>query len=132
MSLAQIRKELEQRLEALAYRWSWLISWENAPFNTEAYDGTFIEAFIIPAATLNASLNGIRVRHLGIFHLNIWTRDGIGAGEAETILQRICDVFVVIPKTGNVSIEKPPYAGKSYFNNGWRITPVTINYRSEQ
>lgn len=133
MSQAIVRSDLESKLLAWAATHSPTvkIALQNVPFIKPADYSPFVEEFLIPAYTVNASLDGSRQRYLGIFQLNIWTKDGIGSGTAERILASLEQHFPVIPKTGLVSVEQTPSAGRAIQQEGWEITPVMIKYRYE-
>jgi hypothetical protein len=106
------------------------ISFENTSFSKPS-TGNFLECFLIPNETINPAVNGTRKREIGIFQVNVWTRQNSGSKDAMTIAQGIVDLFPLVPK-GAVSVEKTPSIEKSLLDNsGWYITPVTIEYRLE-
>lgn len=132
MGNSTIRAELETRLRTWADAQSPAIkiAFENMPF-TKPTSGVFLETFLIPNITLNPTIDASRQRLMGIFQVNCWaSSDNKGMKAAESLAQSVIDLFPVVPKTGSVSIERTPYASPSLLDNsGWRIVPVTIQYR---
>lgn len=133
MSNSLIRKELEGRLAAWANAQTPKIpiAFENTPF-TKPAAGIFLEAFLIPAITLDRDTAGKGKRYLGMFQVNCWARSGRGMAEADSLAVSVINLFPLLPKQGNVSIDSTPYAENSIQDPaGWVITPVTIKYRYE-
>lgn len=133
MSDLIIRSELETRLKTWADAQvpKVLISSEGVPF-TKPTDGVFLEAFLLPSATLNPEVSGVRKRQLGIFQVNCWAKSGKGMKAVEQLAQNVIDLYPLFPKAGNVSIEQTPNAEPSILDtSGWIVVPVTIKYRYE-
>lgn len=109
------------------------ISRENTAFVKPANNATFLEAFLIPANTTLPTLAADTRRFWGDFQVNIWTKDGIGAGTGEVIAEEIAQLFPVVPKNYlPVSVEGPANIRRSLTDtSGWRVTPVLIPYRME-
>jgi hypothetical protein len=106
------------------------IAFENEHFEKPS-TGNFIECFLLPNETINPTVNGLRKREIGIFQVNVWTRQGYGTQAAMSIAQGIIDLFPLVPK-GAVSIEKTPSIEKGLNDpSGWYVLPVTIYYRLE-
>lgn len=134
MSNSIVRAELETRLKTWAEAQSPKvpIAFENVPF-TKPTDGVFVEAILIPNITLDANVAADRQTLMGIFQVNCWARSGKGMGEVERLANSIIGLYPILPKTGNVSIEKTPYVESSIQDtSGWVISPVTIMYRYEK
>jgi hypothetical protein len=132
MTTQVVRDFFENTLKAWAAAQSPAIpiSYENVAF-TKPTSGSFLECFLLPAATLNPSVRGNRKREVGIFQVNIWTKQGVGSKAGMTIAQAIVDLFPIVPK-GTVSIEQHPSIEKSLQDtSGWFITPITCMYRYE-
>lgn len=128
-----IRSELEVRLFAFAAA-------QNPPLEIATEDraftkGTlpFLECFLIPASTNNVTTDAKRIRLRGVFQVNVWVPSGKNKlAEGEAIAQGIIDAFPVVPKQGTVSIESTPEYSKALNDvAGWRIIPITIDYRVE-
>lgn len=109
------------------------LSRENVPFTKPTNGATWLEAEIIPANTINPDVSAHRRRFLGDFQISIWTKEGSGAGVAETIAEELQQVFKVFPKElMPVSIEAPVKIKLPLVDNsGWYILPVLISYRME-
>ena len=135
MSMTIIRASLMTALAtyAAAHNPPLTIARENTAFTKPTGGATFLEPFFIPANTTTPVLDGSRRRFWGDFQINIWTKDGIGAGEGEKIAEEIYQLFPVVPKSYlPVSIEGPANIKRSITDvAGWRITPILIPYRME-
>lgn len=127
-----IRSELETRLKTWADAQSPKIpiAFEGVPF-TKPPGTPFLQAYLMPAVTINPTVDGIRSREVGIFQVNCWVADGKGSAEAEALARNIINLFPLVPKTGTVSIEKTPSMASPLIDDGWRVVPVTITYRQE-
>lgn len=126
------RSELTVRLAALATPLGLPLSLENIPFTKPAGGAAFLEAFVMPAATIDVTLAGTRQREVGIFQINVWTPVGKGTKQTDDIVQAIKTAFPRVPVQGTVSIENTPYAKQAILDpSGYRITPVLVEYRQE-
>ena len=128
-----IRSELETRLKALADAQvpPVLIAFEDLSF-TKPVDAPFFECVIVPAATVNVDVSGNRIRELGVMQVNVWYPSGKGAGKGEALANKVIAHFPVVPISGTVVITQTPFKSRAIKDeSGWRIIPVTINYRQE-
>jgi hypothetical protein len=136
MSNSIIRAELETRLKTWADAQSPKIpiAFQNVPFTKPTTSGSvFLECFLIPNVTMNIELSGQRSTLYGIFQVNCWVQQGKGMKAAETLAQSVINIFPMLPKTGDVSIEGTPTAEPSLLDDsGWVVVPVTIKYRYEK
>ena len=109
------------------------IAREGMSFTKPANNSTFLEAFLVPANTVLPTLAGSRRRFWGDFQVNIWTKEGIGAGAGEAIAEEISKLFPTVPKNYlPVSVEGPANIRRSLTDtSGWRVTPLLIPYRME-
>lgn len=134
MSNSIIRAALESRLA----------TWANAqvPKVTVAFEGVasqkpsdgslYLEAFLMPNPTMNKTVDAKRNTYTGLFQINCWAPSGKGMGQVEALSQSIAALYPRLPKTGSVSVEKPPAVSKSISDDsGWLIVPVTVEYRME-
>ena len=131
MTQRTLRKEIEDKVRAWANSQSPAIkiAYENVPF--EKTDDTFIQLYIIPAASVNSTVDAKRVTLLGILQFNIFTKAGEGTKKSEDLAQALIDLFPVFPKIGTVSIESSGYIMSPLYDAQWRVTPVRFNYRQE-
>lgn len=107
------------------------ISYENVPF-TKPSSGPYIECFLLPAATVARTTKGDKTREVGIFQVNVWVLEGQGSGPAQSIADSIAALFPLVPKSGAVSIEKPPSIERAIYDvSGWYVLPLVIHYRHE-
>jgi hypothetical protein len=127
-----VRSDLETRLEQWASSQSppIEIAWEGLDY-TKPSSGVFLQPILSPAQPRLAGLSGTRYRDIGMFHINIWGLDGKGAAETEAIAQSLINLFPVIPKFGDTSIEQIGHIGKAEPVNGYRVLPVSFYYRKE-
>lgn len=134
MSLAIVRSTLMTVLAtwAAAQATPVPIVREGVPQSTIKPD-LFLETFLIPAATNLVTVSGDRSRLLGIFQINIWTKDNIGPSAAETIAASLTTLFAPVPKTLlPVSVETPLTAHRAILDGaGYRILPCDLTYRLE-
>lgn len=135
MSQSIIRSAFMQALSAYAAAHSPVltIARENASYTKPVGGSTFLEAFIIPANTTTPNVAADRRRFLGDFQINVWVKDGAGAGIGEAIAEEISQLFPVYPKTYTpVSVESPANIKKAIKDvSGWWVTPILISYRLE-
>ncbi len=132
MSNSAVRQYFETRLQAWAADQTSpvAISYEDVPFIPPS-TGSYVECFLIPAKTLDCTVDGTRQRYMGVFQVNICTRSGLGSRTSEKLADSLIRYFPVVPK-GSVSVESTPYCEKTeQWEAGWKITPVCIYYRLE-
>ena len=127
-----IRSELEMRLKSVATIHSLPVSWEGVGF-TKPPASAFLECSLGMDTTVNVTTDGSRTRQRGVFMVNVWwPMDNKGTRASDDIVSAIVSAYKVVPKIGSVSIEQTPNASKAIIDpSGWRITPITINYRYE-
>lgn len=107
------------------------IAFEGNSF-TKPPTGGFVEPILIPNVTVNNDLSGKRKTYHGIFEVRCWHPSGKGMGGVEKLATRIINLFPLLPKSGNLSVENTPYAEQPDFDAaGWIIVPVLILYRYE-
>ena len=127
-----VRSELTVRLAALATTLSIPLCTEGIPFVKPLNNAAFLEMFILPAATIDVTVDGTRQRLVGVMQINVWCPSGKGTKQSDDIVQAIVAAFPVVPKTGTVSIETTPSAKQAIIDpSGYRITPVVNHYRME-
>lgn len=131
--MSLINLELETRL--LNFANSYLpklpVAWEGKAFE-KPVDTPFLEAYIVPASTVNVTTDGLRIRQRGIFMVNVWAPDGKGRKIGDDIAEALIATFPIVPKVGRVSIEQTPNADRAIVEqSGWRIVPVSVTYRFE-
>ena len=127
-----VRSELTVRLAALATTLSLPLCTEGNPFVKPLSNAAFLEMFILPAATLDVTVDGTRQRMVGVMQINVWCPSGKGTKASDDIVDAIVAAFKVVPKIGTVSIETTPSAKQAIIDpSGYRITPVVCSYRQE-
>jgi hypothetical protein len=107
------------------------VSLENVAFNKPSISNVFVEAFFMPTMTTNPTVDGLRKRDIGIFQVNCFAPIGKGMGQVESLAASIVNLYPVIPKTGNVSVEQTPNSAKPYEDTNWIVIPVTVKFRYE-
>lgn len=131
MTQRTLRNELESKLLAWANSQTpqIKIAFENIEFTKP--DTTFMEVYIIPATSVNPTVDVKRVSLYGTFQCNIYTKAGEGTKKAEDLAQSLIDLFPVVPKSGTVSIEQTGSIMNPLYDSQWRILPVRFRYRQE-
>ena len=131
MTQHTLRKEIEDKVATWAGSKNPVIkiAYENVAFTKP--DSTFVELYIIPATTVNNTVDSKRVTLLGLIQFNIYSKSGEGAKKSEMLAQEIIDLFPVYPKTGTVSIEQTGSIERPLYDAQWRVLPVRIRYRQE-
>ena len=106
---------------------------ENQAFTKPANSGTFVELVIVPANTFTSTLDGTGRRFLGEVIINIWVKDGIGAGLTETLAEELAQLFPRVPLNYlPLVIESWPTLKRSVIvDEGYRVSTVCFNYRFE-
>ena len=132
-ALSTIRSHLETRIDA------WALS-QSPPIKV-AYEGRsfvqpsgspYIACFVIPAPTVNKTIDTKRDTYFGMYQVNVAVPDGQGSKKVEDFSQSIIDLFQVYPKSGVVSIESTPYVSRVLVDSdGYRVLSVRIPYRYE-
>lgn len=132
MSNKIIRAALESRLSQWAASQPLPVSYENVAF-TKPDDTPYVECRLIPNVTTNREVSAAKQRRTGLFQVNVWTPQGIGMGQAETLAEAVVALFPVVPKSlGNLSIEQTPTIRPAILDGAsWVIVPVLIKYRYE-
>ena len=128
-----VRAELETKLKAFADAQVPVvpIAFEDTPF-TKPTNSPFLECVIVPAATFNVTVDGNRIRELGVMQVNVWYPSGQGAGKGEALANKVIAHFPVVPISGTVVVTQTPFKSRAIKDeSGWRIVPVTVNYRQE-
>lgn len=135
MTQAVIRKTFLEAIAAYAasHTPALLVARENVAFVKPTNGATFLEVWIKPANTVTPNVSGDRRRFRGNCYINIWTKEGSGAGAAETIAEELYQLFPVYPKNYlPVSIESPVNTTQAIPDGtGWLVTPAIIEYRLE-
>ncbi len=132
MSLHIIRSELQARLNTLATSLNMPVAWQGVEFKQGSATTAYLEAFLVPTATKDATVSISRTTLRGLFQVNVWEQKGKGMKRAEAVAQSIVDAFPVLPKQGSVVIEQTPSIESVLYDAGWMIVPVSIRYRFEK
>lgn len=136
MSQTRIRAILESRLAAwAAARVPALpVLWENARVDTEPA-GQHLRAYILPATTLNAYLEGTGRTHLGIFQVTAFLVPGTGPAAADAIAAELDALFPCAEVLTNgalqVQIMAPVSALPAMQEPGWHVAPFRVRYRCD-
>lgn len=131
MTQRTLRKEIEDKVSNWAANQTppLQIAYENVAFTKPATP--FVELYIIPAVTVNPTVDTKRTTLIGYIHFNIYCPSGKGTKQSEDIAQALINLFPVYPKTGTVSIENIGYVMSPLYDAQWRVLPVRIKYRQE-
>jgi hypothetical protein len=129
-----IRSELESRLNAFASAQipPIPIAVEGGSFNKPA-SGAYLEIFLLRKAAVNRNLAAIDQTITGKAQINVYMtiQAGSGMGQIEALVEKVKNLYPVIPKIGIVSIEKPCDEADSYIVGNFTCVPITVSYRVE-
>ena len=131
MTQRTLRLDVEQRIKTWAASKSPAIAvaYEGVPFtkpNTE-----WVELYIIPAVTVNSTLETKRKTLRGSIQINIYTKDGTGTKKAELLADELIALFPPTIKTPALCIEQTGHIMNHVNDAQWRVTPVRFEYRQE-
>lgn len=103
---------------------------------TEPTDSSpYVEIAVLPNTTERFSVGAGDAIHTGILQLSLCTCDGRGVVEPTREAESLMDVFPqdlrLMGETTKIRIYKRGSIGTSFPRGGYRVTPVTIYYRSE-
>jgi hypothetical protein len=129
-----IRSEVEKRLLtwAKAQVPPVPVSVENVPF-TKPTAGGYLKIFFLDAATVNSDVAAKGERETGVFQVDVCVPEGTGVLARDALVASVKALFPVLPKTGTVSIERPPH--KSMGSNridGFSVVYLSFSYRQER
>ena len=128
-----VRSDLESRLKTWADSQNppIKIAWEGRSFTKPTGGSSWLQPFVLPSYSKNATVDGIRYREQGYWQINIWSVDGKGAGNQESIAQQLINLFPVIPKFSDTSIERVGSMSQGPDNAGYRVLAISWPYRRE-
>lgn len=128
-----IRSELEVRLSQFASSQTPAIpvSYENSKF-TKPKSGPYLEIMLLKSTALNRQLSAQGKRIYGKAQINVYAPLGTGMAFLEDLVNKVVNLYPVVPKVGIVSIEKPCDEGSSYILDNFICIPITVSYRVEQ
>lgn len=127
-----VRSELTVRLAALATTLGLPLCTENTAFTKPLDNAPFLELFIMPAATIDVTVDCTRQREVGIMQVNCWCPTNKGTKQTDDIVAAIRTAFPRVPIQGTVSIENTASVKQAILDpSGYRITPIIIPYRQE-
>lgn len=129
MTQRTLRKEIEDKVALWAISKNIKIAYENVPFTKP--DSTFVELYIIPATTVNPTVDAKRATQYGLIQFNIYCKAGEGTKKSEDLAQELIQLFPVVPKSGTVSIEQTGSIMAPLYDAQWRVLPVRFRYRQE-
>lgn len=108
------------------------IAYENAAFTKPSPPATYLQTYLLPAKTMNPTTDGGRKRETGIYQISLWYPIGGGMGAIEALESSLVDLFPVMPKFSDVSIERTPTTSKALNDtSGYRVIYISVYYRYE-
>lgn len=128
-----VRSNITARIAAMASANNLVVAYENVTFNKPPHVQPFLELLIIPSETIIASNDGSHQREVGMVQINIWCPQNKGTKQTEDIFDAIRAAFSILPQTRTgVNITSIPTMRQALTDmSGYRVTPVTFNYRFE-
>lgn len=129
-----IRSEIETTLLtwAAAQTPAIPVSVEGVPF-TKPTSGGYLQIFFLDPTVINPDVAAERERETGVFQVDVCVPAGTGTKAGTALADSVKALFPVVPKTGTVSIERPPQ--KSAFRprtDGFLVCHVSVSYRQER
>lgn len=88
-----------------------------------------IVPYVIPSDTMPVGLRTTD-KESGIFQVSIFVKKGSGEILALDIAETILQGFPRNLQLDNVCIDRSGSIGRSFYEDNWQITPVTIRYRN--
>lgn len=137
MSDTLIRQAFEGRLNAWAKaRTPALpIAFEDWEFTPPADGGTYLQAYLLPAATDSQDLEGAHTEFRGVFQVSIVTKAGSGRGAASAIADELRMLFpnnLDITRSGLTVFVRSPLATASPIAGDTTTTlPTSLQYRAD-
>lgn len=106
---------------------------ENTAFTKPANQATFLEVTLSPANTQNPNVASDTRRFYGDLMINVWVKEGSGAGVAEAIAEELSQIFTVFP------CQQLPVYITSHLDikravsdpSGYRVTALCVSYRAD-
>lgn len=136
MSNAAVRIALESRLGtwAAARIPALPVAWENVPFDP-ALGASYLRAFLLPADTLSADLEGLHRGYSGLLQVSVAVPINVGPGAAVGIADELAALFPVNGRytSGSVTtqITGPASVGPAQQEPHHYVIPVSIRYRAD-
>lgn len=129
-----IRSELESRLNAFASTQvpAIPIAVEGRSF-TKPTTGAYLEIVLLRKVAMSRNLAAVDQTITGKAQINVYMviQADSGMGQLEALVEKVKNLYPVIPKIGIVSIEKPCDEGDSYLVGNFTCVPLTVSYRVE-
>ncbi|WP_426287546.1 phage tail terminator-like protein [Luteibacter sp. E-22] len=136
MSNKLVRRAIETRLAAwAAARTPALrIAFEDVPF-TPANGETYLEVFMLPAATGSDDLAGVHRVYRGVYQINVVTPSGVGPGPAEAIADELTALFPLNLRMAvggfTAQVVTPATVAKGEPDPPTYTQPVSFQYRAD-
>lgn len=127
-----VRSEIETRLLAFSAARAVPVALDNTPFEKPS-SGNYLQIFFLDPVTVNSDVAAERERETGIFQIDVCVPQGKGTAAGTALADGVKALFPVLPKTGTVSIERPPQV--SAFRNrtdGFSVCHMSFSYRQER
>lgn len=137
MSDTLIRAAFETRLAAWADARSPAlpIAYEDFSFSPPEDDGTYLQAFLMPARTSSDDLEGAHTSFQGVFQVSIVTKAGSGRAEASGIADELRQLFpnnLRLDWGGlAVFVISPLSTAAALAGDTTSTLPVSIQYRAD-
>jgi hypothetical protein len=129
-----IRQEVESAITAFAQAQNPVIpvSYEGVPFS-KPQSGPWLEVVFLTSATTNATVDATRTRTYGTVQISVYTPDGKGMKQLDSITAAIAELFPVADKArySTFSVEQPAQISAAMIDTQFRMAAVRIRYRQE-
>jgi len=133
MTQARARKALETALNSWATAQGISVAWENVEFTPTT--SSFARFYMLPAQTGSGFLEGTHRSLRGVAQVSIYTPIGAGPGAADTLVDSLDSYFSpespLSADSLDLFITAPMSAAPALENPGWRVVPVSCEYRAD-
>lgn len=137
MSDASIRMLYESRLQTWAETQGYPVAYQNTKFDpaTQAVDGLWLAAFLIPANTTSQTLDGSDEIFAGVFQISVNVKQGIGSAVVERIVGGLKALFtnnLRLTNASNFSVQivTPISAAPSIQGASQYVVPTSFRYQA--
>lgn len=127
MPLSTIKTSLYTQLEGVSLPSGVVIFYPNTDTSLPTSD--FIRPDVLPGATDPLDLSHTNQEN-GILQVSVFVQKGKGEIRTADIVDAILDGFPRGLSLTGVRIDRPGYAGPSFFDGSWQVTPVTVPYQN--
>lgn len=110
------------------------VQWANST-KTPVVNTLYLQAKLLPAPTQSPSFGAAHIRYTGIYQILVYAPMGAGVGAANAVCDSIMDLFpqgtMLAMSRGRITLDRYPSQGGGIQQNGWFVTPMSVQYRAD-